>query len=107
MSRYDNPRFYGCTIPLSEDFRVKKMDDLNWALQCRRIPKEGKDKGVVLWDNFSYHQDLGSACLYAAQRLADEAVDIDALATYADRLKRIGDEIAETVNAYVQTAPGK
>jgi hypothetical protein len=102
MSSKDDRRFSGCTIQITEELRVRKLDDLNWSIEIRRIPKEGKQKGETLWDNESYQPTLGDACRWIARNLTDEKLDIDSLEAYGDQFRRIGEDIKETVNAFVQ-----
>lgn len=102
MSTNDERRFSGCTIQHGSNFRFHKADDLNWICQKRRVAKKGKNAGVEVWENLSYHPTLGIACKYLAQNLADESVDVEDLMGYADRLLRIGKDIEETCNEFVQ-----
>ena len=103
MSTKDDRRFTGCTIQITKDLRVRKLDDLNWAVERELTPKQGKNAGVPRWDNETYQPTLGDACAWMARNLADELVnDVDSLMAYADQLRRIGEDIKETCNAFVQ-----
>ena len=60
------------TIPITPDLRITKLDDLNWAVQERKVPEKGKKAGQETWHNRSYHVSIGQACRNAATGLCDE-----------------------------------
>lgn len=102
MSSKDDRRFSGCTIQITEDLRVSKTDDLNWVVYSKRIVKSGKNAGQTQWDLETHQPTLGDACRWMARNLTDEKLDIDSLEAYGDQFRRIGEDIKETVNAFVQ-----
>ena len=100
----------GCTININTNLRFHKADDLNWIIQASRVvplvDKKGKPNkrgGETIWENLSYHATLGQACKIAAGKMADGMV-AESLGDYADRLTRIGRDMEEAINAYVQGA---
>ena len=119
MNTKTTDRFMGSVIELpGTPYRIAKLDDLNWCIQrLYTVPatnaKTGKPNataGAEGCENLSYHPTLGKACKYLAGHLADEGESgsddlIDTLETYANRLRRIGQEIEDAVNEY--TGEGK
>lgn len=119
MNAKTTDRFMGSVIDLpGTPYRIAKLDDINWAIVRDWIipavnEKTGKPNataGEQRSENLSYHPTLGKACKYLAGHLADEGEAgsedlIDTLETYANRLRRIGQEIEDAVNEY--TGEGK
>ena len=94
-------------IQINEQYRINHLDDLNYAIQEKKVAGQDekslaklKDKskvGEVRWTNVSYHRDLAQACTRLAKTLTDETV-CESLEAYADTLKRHCDALAASVH---------
>lgn len=103
-------RFMGAIIALpGTPYFIEKLDDLNWCLRRRYTVPEVNEKtgkpnaraGEECIENIYYYPTLGQACADIARYLADEADGdtIETLQDYADRLKRISNEVEDAANA--------
>lgn len=85
------------------DFLFTKTDDLNWHVEQEHIisrSKKPEKNGTAKLESVGWYSSLGAACLDVAHLLADtETEAAKDLEEYATRLKRIGAEIVQAVNA--------
>lgn len=56
------------------EYRVRKMDDLNWVVEKRYESKQGKTKGQMLYSAVSYHGKLENALRNVAEIHAECAM---------------------------------
>ena len=88
--------YKGVIIPFGEKYRMKKIDDVCWAIQILTIPQKGKFKGQMVWKNYSYHSDLASTCKSLAKDVTDQS-DAASLLGYVKELEAVCDDLKRTV----------
>ena len=73
-------------LTFREDYRIIRMDDLNWVPQKRSIVQSKEGPSRTEWKGLGYYTDLVGATVALARAVVDDG-DSDSLLSYVNELK--------------------